>query len=80
MSMTVIEQIQSVLAATLKVAPSDIRATTTSDDLEAWDSLGQVKLIMALEQAFNVEVEVDDFGLLASVPAIAEYLSRRGVV
>jgi acyl carrier protein len=67
------------MAATLKVPPDRISGTTRDEDLAAWDSLGHVNLMMALEQTFNVALEVEDFPRLTSVPAILEYLKQQGV-
>jgi acyl carrier protein len=75
--MSLFDQLQKTIAATLKVAPSKVLPESSSDDLSAWDSLGQVNLMMALEQTFDVYIEVEDFDKLKSVPAILEYLSTR---
>lgn len=76
---TTFEKLQQTLGTTLKVPPSKISATTRDQDLPSWDSLGQVNLIMALEQEFGVTIEVEDFGNLNSVPAILSYLEKQGV-
>ena len=77
--MSTFEKLQQTISATLKVAPNKITQTTRDQDLPSWDSLGQVNLIMALEQEFGVMIEVEDFGNLNSVPAILEYLGKQGV-
>lgn len=77
--MTTFEKLQQTLASTLKVQPSKITSTTRDEDLPSWDSLGQVNLIMALEQEFGVYIEVEDFGELKSVPTILAYLDKQGV-
>ena len=77
--MTTFEKLQQTMATTLKVPLSKISPTTRDEDLPSWDSLGQVNLIMAIEQAFDIYVEVDDFSELKSVPAILAYLERQGV-
>lgn len=77
--MTIFEKLQQTMATTLKVQPSTITPTTRDEDLQSWDSLGQVNLIMALEQEFGVYIEVEDFGELKSVPAILAYLDKQGV-
>lgn len=77
--MSTFDRLQQIVAATLKVQPGQITEATRDEDLPSWDSLGQVNLIMALEQEFGVYVEVDDFGTLNSVPAMLEYLRRHGV-
>jgi acyl carrier protein len=76
--MTLFEQLQQTMATTLKVSPAKVTAHTRSDDLSAWDSLGQVNLMMALEQTFDVYIEVEDFDKLKSVPAILDYLAAQG--
>ena len=76
--MSTFEKLQQTIAATLKVAPAKITQTTRDQDLPAWDSLGQVNLIMALEQTFGVYIEVEEFGNLNSVPAILAYLEKQG--
>lgn len=69
--------LRDAMANTLKVPPNKITETTKDEDLPAWDSLGHVNLMMALEQTFNVVLDVEDFPKLNSVPAILEYLKRQ---
>ncbi len=77
--MSLFERVQQTIATTLKVPPGRITATTCNEDLPAWDSLGQVNLVMAIEQTFDLMIEVEDFEHLKSVPAILDYLGRQGV-
>ena len=77
--MAVFEQLRDVIATTLKVPPARITERTKDEELAAWDSLGQVNLMMALEQTFGVTLEVEDFPRLNSVPAILQYLAQQGI-
>lgn len=77
--MSLFERLQPTIANVLKVPAGHITPTTRDEDLPAWDSLGQVNLIMALEQTFGVYIEVEDFEKLKSVPAILEYLAAQNV-
>jgi acyl carrier protein len=77
--MTLFDKLQALIATTLKVPPAKITPTTQAEDLPSWDSLGQVNLIMALEQTFDVYIEVEEFANLNSVPAILEHLGKNGV-
>ena len=77
--MSLFERLQPLLAETLQVPAATITPDTVDEDLPAWDSLGHVKLTMAIEQAFGVYVEVDDFGQLKSVQGILTYLQAQGV-
>ena len=73
---TLFDRLQATIAATLKVPAAKITPTTINEDLAAWDSLGQVNLMMALEQTFDLYIEVEDFEGLHTVPAILAYLQR----
>ena len=77
--MTIFDKLQQTIAVTLKVAPAKVIPSTRDQDLPAWDSLGQVNLIMALEQEFGVYIEVEEFGNLNSVPSILAYLEKQGI-
>jgi acyl carrier protein len=77
--MSLFEHVRSTIATTLKVPEHRITASTVQEDLPAWDSLGQVNLVMALEQTFDLMIEVEDFEQIKSVPAILAYLDQQGV-
>ena len=77
--MSLFDQLQSTIAATLKIPPASVTANSKDEDIAAWDSLGHVNLMMALEQTFNVTLDVEDFPKLNSVPAIMAYLKEQGV-
>jgi len=76
--MSIFTQLQEVIATALKISPEKISTTTTSEDIAAWDSLGHVNLMIALEQAFDVFLDVEDFPELTSVPAMLKYLQDHG--
>lgn len=74
--MSVFEQLQSIMATALEVPADSIRETSAMADIEEWDSLGHVHIMVALEQAFDLYMDVEDFAELDSVPAILEYLAK----
>lgn len=75
--MSLFPLLQQTIATTLRVPLQSITESTVNEDLPAWDSMGQVNLLMAIEQTFDIYVEVEDFERLVSVPAILEYLNAR---
>ena len=47
------------------------------DDLEQWDSLTHIKLIMELEMAYGISIGPDDIpDLYSSFQAVAAYIER----
>lgn len=78
--MSLFNRLQTVIGSTLKVPLEQILPSTTHEDIPGqWDSMGQVNLIMALEETFGVYIEPEDFERLKSVPAILDYLGAQGV-
>lgn len=77
--MSPFDRLQTLISRTLKVPADQITPTTSHEDMPAqWDSMGQVNLIMSLEEAFGVFIEPEDFERLKSVPAILAYLEAQG--
>jgi acyl carrier protein len=62
------------MAEMFQVPEEEITPDLKQEDLENWDSLQHLNLMLALEQDFGVKLDVDDLSTLTSVPAIVEYL------
>lgn len=74
--MSVFDQLREIMATALEIPPQSITEGSTMADIEEWDSLGHVHIMVALEQAFDLYMDVEDFAELDSVPAILEFLKR----
>jgi acyl carrier protein len=74
--MSVFEQLRDIMATALEIPRETIRQGSTMADIEEWDSLGHVHIMVALEQAFDLYMDVEDFAELDSVPAIMQYLQK----
>ena len=54
------QEIFSSIAKALDVPPSTISMETVSNDLESWDSLGHISILMELQTAFDGQYEETD--------------------
>jgi acyl carrier protein len=77
--MNVFEKLQEIMATALELPTSAIKEDSRMEDIEEWDSLGHVHIMVALEQAFDLYMDVDQFAELDSVPAILNYLASENV-
>jgi acyl carrier protein len=77
--MTIFDKLQEIMAAALELPTGAIQEDSTKDDIEEWDSLGHVHIMVALEQAFDLYMDVDDFAELDSVQAILKYLESENI-
>ena len=72
--------VEHIMADVLKMPEIDITDNLTIDDLEAWDSLKHMDLVVSIEQAFNIELTLDEIIIMTSVVAIKRVLNDRGVL
>lgn len=71
--------IPKLMANVLKLPESRITADTRMADVAEWDSLKHMELIVAIEQAYSIELTGDEIADMTSVAAISAILSQRGV-
>ncbi len=74
--MNIQEQVIQIVAENLNLSESDINENSSTENIEVWDSMAQVNLVMSLEQAFDLELDPEDFMKLNSVKSIVTYLDQ----
>ena len=71
------EKVKQIIVEQLNVDEGEVTPTASFvDDLGA-DSLDIVELVMALEEAFNIEVPDEDAEKLATVKDAYEYIEKK---
>ena len=48
----------------------------TADDIEDWDSLEQINLLVAIEKKFSIKFKLDDVKNLPNVGAVLDLVKR----
>lgn len=48
---------------------------TTAKDIEEWDSLNQIKLIIECERAFDIRLKARDINILENIGEMVDHLS-----
>lgn len=51
----IFNQLNNVFADVLDLDEVELTDTTTADDIEEWDSLSHIQLVVAVEKAFNIK-------------------------
>lgn len=73
------EKMRDIISTQLGIDANNIELSTSfKDDLDA-DSLDLFELVMAIEDAFNVEIPADDVANLDTVEDVIEYLKGLGL-
>ena len=73
--MTNVEKYNQVFMDTFEVSEEQL-ATLNYQDIPAWDSVGHMSLIAALEEAFDIMMETDDIIDLSSYKKGMEVLAK----
>ncbi|MBO5238636.1 MAG: acyl carrier protein [Lachnospiraceae bacterium] len=73
------EKMRDIIAEQLGADANNIELSTSfKDDLDA-DSLDLFELVMAIEDAFNVEIPADEVSEMNTVEDVIEYLKGMGI-
>tara|TARA_B110000483_G_scaffold243073_1_gene331192 strand:+ start:130 stop:360 length:231 start_codon:yes stop_codon:yes gene_type:complete len=54
-----------------------INTDTTANDIDEWDSLAHIRLILQIEKRFSLHFDASDIESLENVGQMAELISRR---
>ena len=55
----------------------ELQDTTTSDDIEDWDSLEHINLIVAIEQEFGIKFTMGEVTGMKNVGAMVDIIQER---
>jgi acyl carrier protein len=72
-----IEAVKSTIATTLEVPVQQLGANSSSQTIGAWDSIGHINVVMALEQRFNVKFTMDEIVQIQNVSTICEVIEAK---
>lgn len=73
----VVNKVKDIIVDNLGVEPSEVTETANfTNDLGA-DSLDNVELIMAFEKAFDIKIEDEEAGSIATVADAIEHVEKK---
>lgn len=68
------ERVIAVISATFDLAAEDIFLDNTADDIDGWDSLSHVTLMLSLSREFGIHIEPTKTESLADVSALVDFI------
>jgi|TARA_B100001939_G_C16587994_1_gene465634 acyl carrier protein len=66
-----------VMSIVFDVPLDAINENTSPDNLEKWDSLSQLQLIIAIEDTFNIKLEDEDIEKLSDFKSIKQIINKK---
>ncbi len=76
--MQVDDRVAGLLADVLQLPAASITDDLTMQDVESWDSLKHMELIVSLEESFGQQFTFDEIVAMQSVSAIKRVLREKG--
>jgi len=73
----IFEKVRDIVVEQLDVRPEDVNLKSSFIDDMGADSLDIVELIMALEEAFNLEISDEDAEKISTVEDVVNYIKAR---
>jgi len=73
-SQDVLKSCNEIFRTVFSDATLSISATTSASDIDDWDSLAQIRLLMAMEQTFEIQFSLDEVEELQNVGEIVELI------
>jgi len=69
-------KLQTLIAEFFNKDIADINIDSSKDNIEEWDSLEHIKLVLEIEENYSVKFSLDVIPNLTSVQAIQEELNK----
>jgi acyl carrier protein len=70
------DDVRRIFAATLKLAPETVTAEASPDSIAAWDSMGHMRLVTAIEAELAVKLTMEQVLAIDSFAALCRIVSE----
>jgi acyl carrier protein len=77
MNNDVFDQIQRIAADVFQIPAAQLKADSSPAEIETWDSVQHLNLILAVEQEFDLQFEPEEIDEVKSIGALAELVARK---
>ena len=77
MSAAVLDDVRQTVSEVFFVDAQQVSADSSPESIPAWDSMGHLNLVLAMEQKFGMTFDSEEIPQLTSVQAIAEAVAAK---
>jgi acyl carrier protein len=71
------DRLEKIIRIALEIRDGSLNPNWTSDDIEAWDSVGHLNLILELEKEFGIKFEIEEMFDLEKLGDIEKILKKK---
>ena len=77
MNSLLFERVRGILADIFNLSPDQISASSSPDNVEGWDSLQHLNLVLALEKEFDLQFTPEEIEQMLSAELIVDLLEEK---
>ena len=77
--MTTLDKVRQTMADIFGVPLEQLTASSSPDNVDTWDSIKHLELVMALEQEFGVQFTPEEIEQLLSVELVADLVAEKQI-
>ena len=70
------ERVQQIAADVFGVDPAALTSSSKPDDIDTWDSVAQLNLLVALEDEFGITMDLEAVAMGASIGDIVDFVAH----
>lgn len=71
------DRVRKILAETFRVSLNDITDNTSIEEIDTWDSLTHIEMVVALESQLGLEFDGDEIAEMISVEMIEKIIKEK---
>jgi len=75
--LSVFEQVRSIASDLLGTPANRISADSSPENIEAWDSVQHLNLVLALEEKFNLQLSPEEMDQMKNIGTIAKLIEGK---
>lgn len=68
------EKLKEILSLILEIDVRDINDSTSFDEIDSWDSMNHMSIILSIEEEFNIKISDEEALDLTSYPLLLKLL------
>jgi acyl carrier protein len=72
-----LQRITQTISAVLDINPEKISRETSSQNVHNWDSLNHIKVVVSLEEEFEMEFDPEEISVMTSVEKIENLIYQK---
>ncbi len=77
MTADLLHRVRTIVADALMIDPGTVKDSSGTGTLDAWDSMGQLNVVLSLEQEMGITIPPEDIEAMTNVGMIVTLLRER---